>query len=432
MIWRLGKIGCERLVKLPYDFEVEYLESTGTQWIDTGILADENTSIKATLKTISTGNKNWFGGSVSGSASYASGFCFNSYSNSQIEYFFGRSGWKVVSIPDIVGRVFDLEFGKNAVVIDGSTISTPSHYTFDEQTKTITIFVRNGGTGYIDGQLYSFQIYQNNILVRDMTPVRFTNELGQSEGAMYDRVSGKLFRNKGTGSFIYGPDKIPVETDRYVQDCLVAMWDGKENAGVGLHDANATVWKDLVGGGLSQFSATPSWAQNGLSIVPSNNTITFNSPDALLALASSGFSIEIVAYMQALATTRFYYIVDSTTSSNTIGIFTHSSSAMFILQKLGSLANVVAYGNNMTFPDSASCATVYDSGLSVNNSQFYQNGEYSMRRTNTSTLSPSALYAIMRDNGPTGIYHSLRIYSRALTAAEIAANYAVDKARFGI
>jgi hypothetical protein len=33
----------------------------------------------------------------------------------------------------------------------------------------------------------------------------------------------------------------------YIQDGLVAMWDGIENTGWGTHDANATVWKDLVG-----------------------------------------------------------------------------------------------------------------------------------------------------------------------------------------
>ena len=44
-------------------------------------------------------------------------------------------------------------------------------------------------------------------VVRDMISVRFTNEFGQREGAMYDRVSGQLFRNSGTGAFLYGPDK---------------------------------------------------------------------------------------------------------------------------------------------------------------------------------------------------------------------------------
>ena len=35
----------------------------------------------------------------------------------------------------------------------------------------------------------------------------------------------------------------------YVQDGLVAMWDGIENAGWGTHDDAATVWKDLTGNG---------------------------------------------------------------------------------------------------------------------------------------------------------------------------------------
>ena len=36
--------------------------------------------------------------------------------------------------------------------------------------------------------------------------VRFTNENGEMEGAMYDLVSGELFLNQGTGDFIIGPD----------------------------------------------------------------------------------------------------------------------------------------------------------------------------------------------------------------------------------
>lgn len=34
---------------------------------------------------------------------------------------------------------------------------------------------------------------------------------------------------------------------RYVQEGLLAHWDGIENVGRGKHDSNATVWKDLVG-----------------------------------------------------------------------------------------------------------------------------------------------------------------------------------------
>ena len=54
--------------------------------------------------------------------------------------------------------------------------------------------------------IYGCTIEEGGVLVRDFIPVRFTNEQGVSEGAMYDRVSGQLFRNSGTGVFIVGTD----------------------------------------------------------------------------------------------------------------------------------------------------------------------------------------------------------------------------------
>ena len=47
----------------------------------------------------------------------------------------------------------------------------------------------------------------------------------------------------------------------YVQDGLVAMWDGIENAGWGTHDANATTWVDLTGNGHdAALSGKYSWS----------------------------------------------------------------------------------------------------------------------------------------------------------------------------
>ena len=51
------------------------------------------------------------------------------------------------------------------------------------------------------------KIYIGDKPVRDFIPVRFTNENGVSEGAMYDKVSDQLYRNAGTGAFVIGPDK---------------------------------------------------------------------------------------------------------------------------------------------------------------------------------------------------------------------------------
>lgn len=60
---------------------------------------------------------------------------------------------------------------------------------------------------FMIGKIFGAQIGLGGVLVRDFIPVRFTNENGVTEGAMYDRVSGHLFGNAGTGAFVIGPDK---------------------------------------------------------------------------------------------------------------------------------------------------------------------------------------------------------------------------------
>jgi hypothetical protein len=99
--------------------------------------------------------------------------------------------------------------GDGSFAIDGTVTGTTTYVDFTFTTSCV-IFARNIGTGvndYLSGSIYYFTIRRGGKIVMDLHPVRFTNEFGQTEGAMYDRVSGQLFRNQGTGSFIIGPVK---------------------------------------------------------------------------------------------------------------------------------------------------------------------------------------------------------------------------------
>lgn len=58
-----------------------------------------------------------------------------------------------------------------------------------------------GGSEGFYFKLYSLGFVENGIQKLHLIPVRVG-----SEGYMYDRVSGKLFGNSGTGRFILGPD----------------------------------------------------------------------------------------------------------------------------------------------------------------------------------------------------------------------------------
>jgi hypothetical protein len=91
--------------------------------------------------------------------------------------------------------------------IDGiAYYSTGNVSTTDTRMFDIFLFAL-GGPNHAAAQLFIKQklkmtsIKKNGKVVRDFIPVR----VGQV-GCMYDKVSGTLFYNQGTGAFVLGPD----------------------------------------------------------------------------------------------------------------------------------------------------------------------------------------------------------------------------------
>lgn len=70
-----------------------------------------------------------------------------------------------------------------------------------QQKNEWSIFASTNGSYPLSGKVYYLKIYQNDNLVRDFIPVRVG-----TTGYLYDRVSGQLFENSGSGSFTYGND----------------------------------------------------------------------------------------------------------------------------------------------------------------------------------------------------------------------------------
>ena len=193
---------------LPYDAEVDYLESTGTQWIDTGIHATQNTTAKIKCAWMTTTNDNTVFGADNGNT--WTGFIL--MQNTGIRFIKGgptntyAQRWTTFS----AGQTYDIECSQNGVVIDGKLYSfngTPRAEFYVNKPISLFGWWRNAQPWGGNVRIAYVQFFENGSIVRDFMPVRFTNELGQSEGAMYDRVSGQLFRNAGTGAFVIGPDK---------------------------------------------------------------------------------------------------------------------------------------------------------------------------------------------------------------------------------
>ena len=203
-------LGSRRGPALPYDAEVEYIESTGTQWIDTGFAPTSQSKVEC--------NAIWLL-SASGSGSNQNPTLFGARNTSPAAYFevlqdanknlYYQYGSRSPRVSFVYGTRIVYTADANKLYVDGALKITATAATFSIAHPLALFALNKGGVveRFSKASVYGFKAWDaNGALARDFKPVRFTNELGQSEGAMYDRVSGQLFRNSGTGVFGFGTD----------------------------------------------------------------------------------------------------------------------------------------------------------------------------------------------------------------------------------
>ena len=184
---------------------VEYIESTGTQWIDTGFTANQDTSIEIDYMPLAvSGDLAVFGSRY---AYNSRGFAFHYVTSSNyvlVDY--GSTG-------DTDRRIYTADWGpiqanvrvllkldQNRAYKDGALVKTYGTYTFTTPYPLTLFGLRDNSATpkwLISMRLYGCKIWDNGTLVRDFRPVR------DSDGAacLYDAVSGSCFYNAGTGYF---------------------------------------------------------------------------------------------------------------------------------------------------------------------------------------------------------------------------------------
>jgi hypothetical protein len=187
---------------LPYDAEVEYLESTGTQYIDTLLMFDSEYKVEVTaILTPSVSEYNIIGNAVRTNA-YAGKTVLGFYNN--FIFFFNNPNTRVDS------SKFAQQETLFNIVIEASNNNRILTVNGDSYTKTgvnyssegnIVLF--RGGATYMPSsvKIKSFKMIRGGEVVRDLISVRVSQV-----GYMYDKVSEQLFGNAGTGNFILGND----------------------------------------------------------------------------------------------------------------------------------------------------------------------------------------------------------------------------------
>lgn len=183
-------------IRLPNGYtRLEYIESTGTQYIDTGIKGSQTTSclIKNNFNELS-------GTQIFGAYGFPKRFHYGIVDNQ-------------VYMPTVTnGTTTEHTFQANTNV--HTYFLSPNLYKYDNQEiaegnfdfpkMNFYLFARNNNdsvANYCKSKLYFAKFYDNNTLIRNFIPARRNsdNELG-----LYDTVNDVFYTNQGTGSFIAG------------------------------------------------------------------------------------------------------------------------------------------------------------------------------------------------------------------------------------
>ena len=177
--------------------QLEYIRSTGTQYIQTGMLPTANTTVELKFNAKGVSNDTTFFGQGWTTVN----FLF--IRQNDVYKFFGTG-----NAGTIVGELSDNDLTAYVTTNDTFVIDYGDHATTTQvsraahATNIFNIFADNGGNHRGSWTFYSMKIATNGDLQRDYVPAE-----REEDGAigLYDRANNVFYANQGTGAFVAGP-----------------------------------------------------------------------------------------------------------------------------------------------------------------------------------------------------------------------------------
>lgn len=196
-------IGVENFIprELPVGYtQIEYIEGTGTQYIDTGFNPDNNTRVDIDFQfTDTAGTSGWsclFGAADSSSNENSFSVWLNT---SALEYYYGSSS-KSFSVNGNTDR-HKANLNNATAAIDTDTITMDDEAFSCSKNLFLLATSRTGEATYFsDCKIFSCKIYDNGTIVRDYVPC--VNASGIA--GLYDLANKSFYQNAGTGNFNAG------------------------------------------------------------------------------------------------------------------------------------------------------------------------------------------------------------------------------------
>lgn len=259
--------------------QLEYIKSSGTQYIDTNFIPNQDTRVvcKCTCPSLSSSSNFVFGGRISSSSIK---FSFGSTSTSYYVGYGIGSTIKCTKI-SVSNNILNIDANKSkwTITTDSTTELTSTTYSTFTSPVSLCLFAcnTNGTINYGSVKIYSFQLYDNGVLIRNFIPCKNANNII----GMYDGVNNVFYSNSGTGSFVAGPVSIAayeVVNATELNGALSLTADAIRSKG---EHSNEIVWNPSIGftSAINAIStgvkvATGSFTSNGEYITGYPKTIT--------------------------------------------------------------------------------------------------------------------------------------------------------------
>lgn len=254
---------------------LDYVESSGTQYIDTGVVLGQdytNTNIKLEYDALINNGANW---QVCGTL--GTDGIYIGVNASDIIYYGTGFGDVSTGVTNPFVKCKYINDAKNSVikVTNLSTNTDIVNLTYTPVTKTTVLpmilfsFSTNATTispHKMSGKMYNAKIYNNNELIRHFIPAK---RLSDSVIGMYDTVSGTFFINQGTGEFIAGNpvNDFEVYTDGTVETI--------ESHGKNLCDNNA-FQSGYINPNDGTIRTNPQWLHTDYLYIGDTKTYTYS------------------------------------------------------------------------------------------------------------------------------------------------------------
>ena len=273
--------------KIPSIYKVlDYIQSTGTQYIDTGIVPTSTTRVVTEIEVSTTeqdivifGCKN-----IYANLTNANHYHLTAYLN---KWYFGKDNTQgnAGTYDNIVGTIYKIDFNNNqSIYINGTEIAS-SIGTVGNGNLIISARIGQN-TKYGKFKYRSFIVYEGTSLVANFIPVydTLTNKYG-----MWESVQGKFYGNDGTGDFkgsIVGYTVVgsPTITDGVVSGFTTSDYLSINTAG---KISSADTWEICF-----KFGTSSSGYFLGSNVA---DVITYSPTTSGLYLSSNGSSWDIAS-----------------------------------------------------------------------------------------------------------------------------------------